>query len=200
MDAQRARRERERTVKISFDKLLSSLLDGDLERWQLLLVEHVLLPSTLGQTAGQLRESFLRLYKNSRQTTPGGKTKMPSLPQSELAASSALQLALLADPRLVTAAVARLEKAKRDYVVDMRELGPLGDFKARDFETYMQLRTRSHEVPLDCARMSTCLVEACADSLYIASLVAALYSLALYSLVFCSLALYVASVHVCLFV
>jgi hypothetical protein len=151
MDAQRARRERERTV----EELLSALKDGDLERWQLLQVEHVLMPSTHGQTAGQLRESFLRLYKNSRHTTPSGKTKMPSLPQSELAASSTLQLALLADPRHVAAAVARLEKAKRDYVVDMREFGPLGDFKARDFETYMQLRTRSHEVPLDCALMST---------------------------------------------
>ena len=154
MAAQQARRERERTLAASVGALRHGLQQGDLERWQLLQVEHVLLASTYGQTAGQLRESFLRLLKSSRQTTPGGKTKMHRLPQSELAASSALQLALLADPSLRAVAVDRIEKAKRDYVVDMHELGPLGDFKAMPYETYMGMRTRSHEVPFDCALMN----------------------------------------------
>ena len=145
-EGQRVRRAREREQKAAAAALLHQLQTGRLRAWQLLMIEYVLLPANYGKSWGQLRTGFLDQYKRSRQTTPQGKMKLESLPQEELRSMSDLQVALLSDGALVAAASERIREAKEDYLEDMQELGVLGKFVAKPFESFMSIRTRSHEV------------------------------------------------------
>ena len=103
--AQRLRRAREEASRAALETLSLALERRALQTHQLLMVEHVMQPRTLGQPNGRLRLDFTELRGNTRMREPEcdgkrGKSKLSPAPNDELLELSGLQSLLLRSDEL----------------------------------------------------------------------------------------------------
>ena len=138
-----AQREASAAAMAAFTYVLEN--GRGVKQWQVLMLEHVLLPTSRGLPGGRLRTDFLSLYHTSRAVDAEGKTKLDALPQRELKSMAVLQTTLLSNQELRDAALDLVEERRELYLEDVQEEGGIGRVEPRLGETFMQLRTRVHE-------------------------------------------------------